>query len=201
MFKKLENAVEGDIMVDGRIVAHMKPQVPVNLVKWAKAKPEAIIPTKRLEDGGYDVYACFDDDLLIIPPHKTVIVPTGIASAFNHNFVALLAERGSTGTKGIGQRSGVIDSGYRGEWMVPITNHNDIHIVIAKDEVSDKEIGYALTGHKELTRDHIRYPYNKAICQVLFHVVPVMQHEEIDFDDLKAIPSERGDGKLGSSTK
>ena len=47
-------------------------------VKFAKVKPEAKIPTKRLEDAGLDMYACFDDDYIIIEPHTTKLIPTGI---------------------------------------------------------------------------------------------------------------------------
>ena len=41
-----------------------------------------------------------------IEPHETVLVPTGIASAFSSDYVAIIKERGSTGSKGIGQRCG-----------------------------------------------------------------------------------------------
>ena len=45
------------------------------------------------------------------------------------------------------------------------------------------------------------YPYEKAICQAL--VVPVRNTtvEEITYDELKGIASERGTGALGSSGK
>lgn len=77
---------------------------------FAKVKPGAIIPSKRDEDAAMDVYACFDEDYLVIPPHTTVLIPTGIATAFSSKWVALLRERGSNGSKGIAQRAGVIDS-------------------------------------------------------------------------------------------
>ena len=31
---------------------------------WAKVKEDAIIPTKRDEDAGYDLYHCFEEDYL-----------------------------------------------------------------------------------------------------------------------------------------
>ena len=91
---------------------------------WAKVRPHAVIPTKRIEDAGYDLYPCFDEDFLEIGPWETKLVPLGVASAFDSNYVMILKERGSTGTRGIAQRCGVIDSGYRGEYMAPVTNLN-----------------------------------------------------------------------------
>lgn len=76
---------------------------------WAKVKEGAKIPSKRVEDAGYDLYPCFEEDYLEIAPHETKLVPLGVASAFDSEFVMILKERGSTGTKGIAQRSGVID--------------------------------------------------------------------------------------------
>ena len=80
---------------------------------FAKVKYNAIIPSKRDEDGAMDVYACFEQDHLIIDPHETRMIPTGIASAFSPKYVAILKERGSNGSKGSAQRGGVVDSGCR----------------------------------------------------------------------------------------
>ena len=45
------------------------------------------------------------------------------------------------------------------------------------------------------------YPYSKAIVQALVAPVLKTNKEEISYEDLKAIPSERGFGALGSSGK
>lgn len=155
-------------------------------VKFA-GKEGVKIPSKRDEDGGMDIYAFFEQDKIEIKPGETVIVPTGLYSIFPKTYVALLKERGSTGTKGMGQRSGVIDSGYRGEWMVPITNHNTQPILISKDPTPRG--GY------------IVYPYDKAIAQVIFVPIPTIKVEEVAIEDIQKTPSERGTGKLGSSKK
>lgn len=181
----------------------------ITTVKFAKTKPNAIIPTKRLEDAGYDVYPCFDEDYIIIKPHTTVIIPTGIASACDTDYCFVLHERSSTGTKGMAQRCGIIDSGYRGEWGVPITNTNDIPIVICKKEFvatfSDSASVLLLPCVKSdsilYPSDYILYPYEKAICQALVFPVPEVEIEEYTYEELKAIPSERGTGRLGSSGK
>ena len=155
---------------------------------WAKVKEDAKIPHKRVEDAGYDLYPCFEGDYLEIAPHETKLVPLGVASAFDSEFVMILKERGSTGTRGIGQRSGVIDSGYRGEYMAPITNLNSKLLVIKKENV-------------EYTKDAIVYPYEKAICQGVLLRMPQLECEEIELSELQAMKSERMAGKLGSSGK
>lgn len=158
-------------------------------IYFAKTKPEAIIPSKREEDGAFDIYACFEEDAMTIEPHQTVLVPTGIASAFSNDYVAIIKERGSTGSKGIGQRCGVIDSGYRGEWFIALTNHNQTPLVIAKESVKDQ------------FDECIIYPYEKGICQCMMVEVPKLKIEEISHQDLLNISSERGTGALGSSGK
>ena len=52
-------------------------------IYFTKIKINAITPTKREEDMAYDVYACFDEDKMIIQPHSTKLIPTGIVSAFD----------------------------------------------------------------------------------------------------------------------
>lgn len=77
-------------------------------IHFAKMRESAIIPSKRIEDGAFDIYACFDEAYIMIEPNTTKMVPTGLASAFSSDYVAILKERGSTGTKGMGQRAGVV---------------------------------------------------------------------------------------------
>lgn len=161
---------------------------------WAKIKEGAIIPSRRLEDAGYDLYPCFEEDALEIPPLHTVIVPTGIASAFDPEYVMILKERGSTGIKGMSVRAGVMDSGYRGEYLIPITNVNDKPIKIIKKEALDK-----LSDQQK--EQFIAYPYEKACAQGVLLRMPQLEQEEISYEELKAISSLRGEGRLGSSNK
>lgn len=158
---------------------------------FAALREGARIPTKRDEDAGYDIYACFEEAYFRFEPFETKIVPSGIISAFPEEYVAILKERGSTGTRGIGQRAGVIDSGYRGEWLISMTNHNDRPLVIAKAE-------YAAV--QDLS-DCVVYPYEKAICQALFIPLAQLNAQAVDAETILAIPSARGTGRLGSSGK
>ena len=186
-------------------------------VKFAKVRPNAIIPSKRDEDMGFDIYACFDEDYIIINPHETKLIPTGIASSCDSNYGFLLRERGSTGSKGIALRAGVIDSGYRNDWFVGLTNTTDELLIISKVDVQDiidnetRKIDYDEDNikrfvDKKLSIDSrvstaLIYPYSKAIAQALIVPVPKTEVEELTYDELKAIKSERGLGKLGSSNK
>lgn len=169
-------------------------------VKFAKVHPNAIIPSKRDEDMGFDIYACFDEDYMVIKAHETKLIPTGIASSCDADYGFVLRERGSTGSKGIALRAGVIDSGYRNEWFIGLTNttNNDLYITkLSKEEV----IADIWGDEMMIMSDDIYYPYSKAIAQALVVPVPKVEIEEIPYDELKAIESERGLGALGSSNK
>lgn len=166
------------------------------MIKFAKVKDEAIIPTKRDEDAGYDIYPCFEEDFIMIYPSETVMIPCGIASAFSDDYVIILKERGSTGTKGMAQRAGVIDSGYRGEWLCPITNTTTKTIFI-----TDSILNESFAKTVSLSGEYTVYPKSKAICQAILLGVPKIDVKEITYDELKSIKSKRSDGKLGSSGK
>jgi dUTP pyrophosphatase len=167
-------------------------------VFFAKVKPDAIIPSKRNEDAGYDIYACVEaTDVdgkqiheIYCPALKTTLVPTGIAMALpKTHYFNCKHERGSTGKISMSVLSGVVDSGYRGEVFIAITPlHKDVLIT---SEVSETEVG----------ENVILYPYSKAICQATIELVPQVHIEEISFEDLQKIKSERGATKLGQSGK
>lgn len=162
-----------------------------NVLYFAKIRPTAIIPTKTEENAGYDIYANFEQDILKIKPATTATVPTGIASAISNGWYLQVEERGSTGANGIKKSAGVVDSSYRGEIFIAITNATDKTIIISK------------TAEKiNITETTIEYPYKKAIAQLILHRVHnEILVEEISYDELKEIPSVRKDGKLGASGK
>lgn len=165
-----------------------------NKLYWAKVRPDAKIPEKREEDAGYDLYPCFEEDYMELAPLETKLIPLGVATAFDSNYVMILKERGSTGTKGIGQRSGVIDSGYRGEYMAPVTNINHKPLRIAKEAV-------VKTWSDQEKEQWLIYPYEKAIAQGVLYVMPQLESEEISYEELQTMESQRMSGKLGSSGK
>lgn len=184
-----------------------------NNILWAKVKEDAKIPVKKDEDLGYDIYACFEQDGIIIGPHVTAKVPTGIASAIPVNYGFILKERGSTGTQGMAQRSGVIDSGYRGEWDCPITNTSDKLLIISKLTKEELESGITdwllAEGHDDFVlyggipdwNNIIIHPYEKAICQAVVVESIHMNTATVSYEELKNVESERGVGRYGSSGK
>lgn len=161
---------------------------------WAKVKENAVVPSKRKEDAGYDLYPCFKEDYLEIAPLETKLVPLGVASAFDDGYVLFLKERGSTGSKGLAIRAGVMDSGYRGEYIAPITNLNKIPARIIKREALEKM-------SESDKKDLLLYPYEKAICQGVLLLMPQVDSEEISYEELMKITSHRMSGRLGSSGK
>lgn len=169
------------------------------IINFAKTNEnsDAKIPSKRKEDAGYDVYACFEADFTKIPAHTTALIPTGIASALPEDYYFQIEERGSTGSKGIKKSAGVIDSGFRGEWFIAVTNSNDKDLYISKRNAVSK-LEYAA---RILDTDIIIYPYEKAIAQAVLHHVPETDVKEISYTDLTTIESKRGTGVLGSSEK
>lgn len=166
-------------------------------VKFAKVRPDAKIPSKRDEDMGFDIYACFDEEYIVINPHETKLIPTGIASACDVDYGFLVFERGSTGSKGIARRCGVIDSGYRNEWFIGLTNTTDKVMFISKLTELETYSHY----YGAIMSESFVYPYSKAIAQALIVPVPKVETEEISYEELRNIKSERGLGALGSSGK
>ena len=156
---------------------------------FCKLKEKAVIPSKRSEDGCYDVYACIDEDI-VIKPGETKLVPTGIASAFAKSYRVSVRERGSNTKWGGRIAAGQIDSGYRGEYFIAVQNPTKKKIVI-----SDK-----YTEIKEIEKEY-HMPTTKAIAQIAIEKVPFVVIKEVSPDKINNTASERGVGKLGSSNK
>jgi dUTP pyrophosphatase len=168
-----------------------------NDILFAKLRPDAIIPSKREEDAGFDFYACFDEDYIAIAPWDTVKIPTGLAFACHKSRFIKIEERGSTGTKGIKKSCGVFDSGFRNEWMIIIYNSTEEPLIIAK-KAAYEHIMYC---KENFDVKCTVYPYEKAIAQGVVHIVLPSKIKEVTPEELVKYKSERGMGMLGSSGK
>ena len=159
-------------------------------IQFAKLREGAVIPSKREEDSDYDLYACFEEEEFVIPAFSTRLVPTGIISAFDPSLGVKFEERGSN-TKWCGiVQAGVIDSGYRGEWLCAVYNGNPVPVYISK---AAQEV--------QRLEDRVLVPYGKAICQFHVREIPKVTVQERSVDAILAQSSERGTGRLGSSGK
>lgn len=164
-------------------------------IKFAKIRPDAIVPSKRKEDAGWDVFANFEENWIEIPPFQSRKIPTGIASALEHGWCFKFEERSSTGIKNMMVNAGVIDEGYRGEWLVCIYNANDVPLFISKIGPTGEQSPLAETPNG------ILHPYSKAIAQALLKEVPEADEEVVDYEELLKQGSERGTAGFGSTDK
>nr|WP_319489636.1 dUTP diphosphatase [uncultured Caproiciproducens sp.] len=99
------------------------------VLKIKKLNKHAVMPTRASEGAaGLDLYACLDTPLTI-EPRGLYKIPTGIAIALpDENTVGLIFARSGLGVNhgiSLPNAVGVIDSDYRGEILVGITNCSD----------------------------------------------------------------------------
>jgi len=122
---------------------------------------------------GYDLYACLDDDDIVIPPHATVKIGTGLSIAVPEGyFGAIFARSGLAAKEGLRPANcvGVADSDYRGEYIVAL--HND-------------------TDAEKTVKNFDR------IAQLV-----IMPFLEVDFEETDTLDeTERGAGGFGSTGK
>ena len=161
-----------------------------NELLFARMNEEVKIPSKRVEDCGYDIYAYFEEETLTVAPHETKMIPTGLYCAMTDDYVGIIKDRGSNGSIGLQTVCGVIDSGFRNQIFIAVTNTNTKPVVISKKVANTTKLD-----------DMIMYPYTKGIAQMMILPVPKMAVREITVEELQAIESERGLGSLGSSGK
>lgn len=102
-----------------------------------KLKPNAILPTYgSAEAAGADLYACLDAPVEIAPG-KTAFIPTGIAMELPRGYAGLAYARSGLACKkdlAPANKVGVIDSDYRGEFMIALHNHGEQVRVIEHGE-------------------------------------------------------------------
>ncbi|MEX0650346.1 MAG: dUTP diphosphatase [Candidatus Andersenbacteria bacterium] len=80
----------------------------------------ATLPQKNNPlDAGIDI---FTNESYTLSPGETHMFSTGISAALPDGYVALIWDRSGLGSKGIHRLAGVIDSIYRGEWKIILTN-------------------------------------------------------------------------------
>ena len=102
-----------------------------------KLRPGAVLPSfGSREAAGADLYACLEESVAIAPG-KTVFIPTGLAMALPMGYVGLVYARSGLACKqdlAPANKVGVIDSDYRGEFMIALHNHGSETRIVANGD-------------------------------------------------------------------
>ena len=140
-------------------------------IKVKKLFEDSKLPTRGSEyAAGYDLYAAIDKTL-VIGPHETQKVGTGLAFSLPDNtFAAVFARSGLATKEGLRPANcvGVCDSDYRGEYIVAL--HND-----------SEEIRYVESGER--------------IAQMILMATNPMNFIEVN----ELSETDRGEGGFGST--
>ena len=145
----------------------------MSMVQIKKLRGNAVLPVRGSAfAAGYDLCACLEgDETVIIPPHHTVKIGTGLAFALPEGtFGAVFARSGLASKQDLRPANcvGVIGSDYRGECFIAL--HND--------------------GTQERTIRH-----GDRIAQLVLLPFLPMEFEEVDALSETA----RGEGGFGST--
>ena len=97
-------------------------------IRFRRVSALARIPTRGSEKAaGYDLYAALDQPV-VIEPHKTVKIDTGLQFEIPDGyFAAIYARSGIAAREGLrpANCTGVCDSDYRGNYIVALHNDSD----------------------------------------------------------------------------
>ncbi len=125
-------------------------------IKVKKLRANAVLPSYESQQAaGADLHACIDGDMTI-QPGETQFIPTGLSMEIPVGCVGLIyARSGLACKKGLApaNKVGVIDSDYRGEFIVALHNHGtQPQIVAPNDRVAQLVIAPVFTpGFYEVT--------------------------------------------------
>tara|TARA_B100000700_G_scaffold130131_1_gene145760 strand:- start:22 stop:456 length:435 start_codon:yes stop_codon:yes gene_type:complete len=104
-------------------------------IKIKRLNDNAILPEKQHDsDAGYDLHSIEE---IILRPNKIYKIRTGIAIQIPNHYAGLVLPRSGLSSKyGISliNTPGLIDSGYRGELLIPLINHSSNEYTINKTE-------------------------------------------------------------------
>jgi dUTPase len=157
----------------------------MNKIVWAKFSETAIIPTKRREDAGYDLYEDENRkecDFYVMQPFETKKFNTNIGVVIPYGYAGIVKKRSSHGKLPIYLGADTVDSGFRGSIGVYMTNSSPDPVTLS--------IKHAIAQLVIIKSKHIESEQNDDNC---FKTTP----EEFAI----LYPSERGITKEGKSGK
>lgn len=106
-------------------------------IRVKKLKENAVLPTYgSAEAAGADLYACLSEPVTI-NPGQSVFIPTGLAMEIPKGCAGLIYARSGLACKrGLApaNKVGVVDSDYRGEFMIVLHNHGSTAQIIEHGE-------------------------------------------------------------------
>lgn len=106
-------------------------------IKFIKKDPACCPPCRQTSgSAGYDLCACLNAPAEI-PPGEFLMIPLGFVAEIPPGFAGFVFSRSGLGGKRgivVAQGVGVIDSDYRGEWVVPLRNVGDSPYTVSPGE-------------------------------------------------------------------
>ncbi len=149
-------------------------------------REDAVLPKyANPGDAGMDVYAA---ESAIIAPGETVVVPTGLKLAIPEGYEIQVRPRSGISFKTplrVPNSPGTIDSGYRDELGIIISNSSDM------DVPDNGETPFTL-DEKENRKGTYIIRKGDRIAQIVLQVVPKMEFTIVD--SVREIGSNRGGG-------
>ena len=123
-------------------------------VNVKKLNENAVLPTYGSANAaGADIYACLDAPLTIAP-HETVMVHTGLAMEIPEGCAGLIYARSGLACKrnlAPANKVGVVDSDYRGEFMIALHSHGTTSQTIEpKERIAQLVITPYIVGQFEV---------------------------------------------------
>ena len=98
------------------------------IVNIKKLDDRAVMPKYGSDFAAGADLCALSDDSIVIEPHKTVMIHTGISAEIPEGYAGLIyARSGIASKRGLApaNKVGVVDADYRGEIMVALHNHSD----------------------------------------------------------------------------
>ena len=119
-------------------------------IRIKKLREDAKVPTYGSPyAAGADLYACLDEEQ-VVSPGQTVMIHTGIAMEIPEGYAGLIfARSGLASKRGLApaNKVGVVDSDYRGEFMIALHNHSDVpQTVLPGERIAQMVITPVLTA-------------------------------------------------------
>lgn len=148
-------------------------------------RENAIIPSyAKHGDAGMDVCAAED---AVLAPGETLIVPTGLKFAIPEGYEIQVRPRSGISVRTplrISNSPGTIDSGYRDELGIIITNTSEICCGSTEDYLTLESKGNQHGTYKIISGDRV--------AQIVLQLVPRMNFKQVD--SVKEIGTDRGGG-------